>query len=355
MNLIPERLDTINEILMQDMQTVNNIGLLNGKLGVSIYFFHLARETENELHQEFAEKLVDEVYTVVSRGHTPPDFENGLAGIAWGIEYLVHNGFVEADTDTVLSDPDDRIYRHIVTAKDLQMEVQEGIMGYMLYILARLQGKDISVESSQNYIFKRLLIELVNDMGDLIEEGKCNMREPYLFDISWDFPICLILLAKVRDLNIYNSKINRILEHLSPIVLSLFPRLISNRLYLLLGMEHVLQQIDLSDWRKHVELLSQHIQLTDILNGELKDKNLHLTDGIAGVAFITRQLYQLTGNEHFLFKNEDLIKKITTSEYWEDLKYDELKRKGMGLLYGLAGIGMELLELSKIESKVLRN
>ena len=347
MSSIYERIETINHLLIQDIRTTKNIGLLNGKMGICIYFFHLARETGNIEHQEFAEKLIDEVYEEVGKNQTLPDFENGLAGIAWGIEHLVQHGFVEADTNIILSEVDDKIYRHIATADGLPAGLLKGALGYILYILARIQNVDIQSGSADTFIFRRLLVDLINRISKTIEEQKFRAQEPLLFDLSWDLPFCLILLTKVRTKNFYNSKIDQILNYLSPVVVSLYPRSSSNRLYLLLGMESVLKLVHIPAWRKHADILRADICLNDMLDEDLKNKSIGLVNGAVGVSYISHRLYQLTADEKLLLKREDLVNKMVTSEYWEIVKKDNPKRRNPGLLFGLAGVGIGLLELIK--------
>lgn len=345
MSLALEKIEDINKILIQDVPALNNIGLLNGKMGISIYFFHLARKTGSKEHQEFAEALIDDVFDEVGKNQLILDFENGLAGIAWGIEHLTKNKFVEADTDLVLTDVDNKIYRHIVASEKLPIGILRGAMGYILYVLSRLKGKDINANQPSIFVFRRLLIELVNHLGTVIEEGKMKIQESKLFDIFWDLPLCLVFLGKIRQANIYNSKIDQLLEHLSPIILSIYPQLLSNRLYLLFGIESILQQVDIRLWKNHAALLRRDISLDEILHKELKNKSLNLRHGITGIDFISHQLFRLTREEKFLFKRNELKEKIIFSEYW-DYKEPEHFKKNVGVLYGLSGIALELLGLS---------
>ena len=53
---------------------------MNGKMGIAIYFFHLSRETNNQIYEDYAGELVDEIYEEIT-SYTPVGFENGLAGI----------------------------------------------------------------------------------------------------------------------------------------------------------------------------------------------------------------------------------------------------------------------------------
>ncbi len=350
MNLILKNIKTINELLVQQLPDLKNIGLFNGKMGISIYLFHLAKETGNKEHQKRAEKLIDEVYSAVSRNQPSSDFENGLAGIAWGIEYLVQNDFVDSNTDEILSDADDKIYSRIIAQKRDTLRSSD-IIGYIIYIIARLQGKKLNsvYNDASTFIFKRLLTDLINQLGQQIEERKLSLQEPVLFRIYWQLPIILILLAKVREINCHTHKIDHILNHLSPSVLSLFPHLTSNRLYLLLSIRTVLQQSKIPGWQMHAKLLTDYINQTDILENDLSNKNICFNDGVAGISFINRQLYILTKNNKFLFQQDKIVEKISYSEYWQLIENDKAEKKNVGLFAGIAGVGMELLQLSKMQ------
>ena len=88
------RQQRITNTLLLNASFIGNLGLMHGKMGIAIYFFHLAQETKNQIYEDYAGELIDEIYDEISTT-TPLDFENGLAGIGWGIEYLVQNGFIE--------------------------------------------------------------------------------------------------------------------------------------------------------------------------------------------------------------------------------------------------------------------
>jgi hypothetical protein len=345
MDSILKKIATINKLITQEIPGLNNIGLFHGKIGLCIYFFHLAKQTKDKEHQKLAEKLIDEVYSEVSQNQPPLDFENGLAGIAWGIEHLVQNNFVDANTDQILSNVDDRIYSHIVTQKELTFK---NLTGYMIFIISRLRGKNLySPDDTSIFIFKRLLQELVNQLGQLIEGKEFAIREPKLFRISWNLPVLLTLLAKLRVMNFYTYKIDHLLNYLSHPVLSFFPNLTSNKLYLLFAIDTVLQQIDLSGWKAHANLLIEHIAQTKILENGLRNKNICFNDGVAGISFISRQLYEITKDKRILLPKKKIAEKIIHSEYWNLIENDKAEKKNVGLFTGIAGVGMELLQLTK--------
>lgn len=63
-------------------------GLLHGKLGIAIFFFHYARFTGEELFDEYAWDLVVAMQEQLHANYRP-DYEWGIAGIGVGIDYLI--------------------------------------------------------------------------------------------------------------------------------------------------------------------------------------------------------------------------------------------------------------------------
>ncbi len=82
-----DRHNRIINTLLLNASFIDNIGLMHGKMGISIFFFHLSRKTGKQIYEDYAGELIDEIYDDINTS-TPVDFENGLAGIGWGIEYL---------------------------------------------------------------------------------------------------------------------------------------------------------------------------------------------------------------------------------------------------------------------------
>lgn len=186
----------------------------------------------------------------------------------------------------------------------------------------------------------------------MIDENKFQSREPSLFTVFWDLPIILMLLAAARKLNINSEKVDRILDYLSPIVTSLYPTLHGNRLYLLLGMAHILKEVSIPEWQNYADFLRKTINPSRIIHDECKSLNILLMDGITGLAFISRELGELTGNFELILCWKDVLDKILTSVYWNDIGFRNEMKNSIGLCTGLSGIGLLLLEISKNKDEV---
>lgn len=96
-------LNYIASYLIINASYMPELGLYHGKMGVSLFFAYYGRYTENKQYNDFAGLLLDEVFEDFTR-EISIDFENGLAGIGWSIEYLVQQGFMQGDTTLVLED-----------------------------------------------------------------------------------------------------------------------------------------------------------------------------------------------------------------------------------------------------------
>lgn len=138
-NTKDEILTRTAKLLMLHSSFIHNLGLMNGKMGIAIFFYHLSRYTNRKIYDDFAGELVDEIYAEI-HNHYPSDFQNGLCGIAWGIEYLIQNHFVEADANEILCDLDKMIFEWDVR-KINDYTLGTGLEGIARYAIARCTGK----------------------------------------------------------------------------------------------------------------------------------------------------------------------------------------------------------------------
>ena len=73
-------------------------GLVHGKMGIAVFFFHYALYTGNELFADYAMDLIGETLNQI-HVNSPADYEKGIAGIGVGIDYLIRNDFLNVEDD----------------------------------------------------------------------------------------------------------------------------------------------------------------------------------------------------------------------------------------------------------------
>ena len=124
--------------LMLESLFLKEAGLLYGKMGVGIAFFDLGERTGQAAFTAQGDELVSGILDGLDF-RTNWDFATGLSGIAWGIEYLVQNGYEDCNTNIVCRDIDWKISQlSIVRMDDLSLDT--GLEGILHYVLARAKG-----------------------------------------------------------------------------------------------------------------------------------------------------------------------------------------------------------------------
>lgn len=163
-----EVLQRIARYLMLHGSFTNQIGLLDGKMGVVLFFMNYSKYTRCKQYERFAGELIDEIYTEIHIDCSP-HFGNGLAGIAWGMEYLIRNRFVKADPDEVLEALDLRILeKDVRRVKDISLE--SGLKGIAYYVISRCSGREYS------FIFESYITDLIQALQTNAPEDKESLR-----------------------------------------------------------------------------------------------------------------------------------------------------------------------------------
>jgi len=159
-----ELLHRISRYLMLHGSFCNNIGLLNGKTGIVIFFFHYARYTGKKVYADFAGELIDEIYKEI-HVNSPLNFKDGLCGIAWGMEYLIRNHFVEGNPDVVLEDLDKRIIEWDVR-RITDYSLETGLSGIASYVISRMANREKEhISIRPDYIYD-LIVSLKKNIKD---------------------------------------------------------------------------------------------------------------------------------------------------------------------------------------------
>lgn len=144
-----------------------NISLYQGKLGISIAFYHLYASTKDEVFEQFAEDLLDDVCNSLHKD-LPLAFDTGLCGIGYGITYLLYNGFVEGDPDDILSDIDAQIMeRNIFRITDYSLK--KGLGGIFCYASLRIQ---LSKTQQKGLPFDKMYIHSIRKVARQLLDSK---------------------------------------------------------------------------------------------------------------------------------------------------------------------------------------
>lgn len=193
-----QKLSEIADYLIMRYHSLNDIGLLKGKMGVIIFLFHYAQFINSKKVDKLANQFLDDLWESVSL-QLPYFLESGLSGIGWGIQYLYQKKFIKGDINEILEDFDSLTKNLDIEMID-DLSLENGLGGIVSYINIRLYSIiNLNIQNPFNEIYlKSLYIKLktlvadqevntnsINIFTEFIQfyEKEKPLDEPSLYDI----------------------------------------------------------------------------------------------------------------------------------------------------------------------------
>lgn len=338
----------IGAILSQNYSNVS-LDISNGKMGACLSLFVASRFLEDKFILEKAEWLIDDIYRDCEKKSisTQIDFETGLAGIAFAITYLIKHGYIDADPNDVLKELDDCIFRWISSKAIGELQnytsLLYGILFYLLYNIHFYKN----IESEPVQLKKELVILIINSIELSNDQNGYTQinSEPFIFNMNlYKLPAYIYLIAETYKLNFYNYKLDRIIDNLTTFILSSFPRLTSNRIYLISSVRYLMNIKPVPLWEKHISILEKSIDIDTMLKYEFKDKSIALNNGVSGLLMLLTSIQE---TENLKYKEElcfKILKKIEHSSYFKSLKEENnflsMRSGSCGIMLSLSLYGM---------------
>ena len=140
---IEKDLRQIADMLLLNGTLTECPGLVHGKMGIAVFFFHYAKYTDNMLFADYAMDLIGEIQEQI-HVNSPADYEKGLAGVGLGFDYLIRNDFLKVEED-ICEDFDQRMVRAVMYDPWQDFSRYNGLTGYGRYWMTRLRFQIPSV------------------------------------------------------------------------------------------------------------------------------------------------------------------------------------------------------------------
>lgn len=188
---MPEK---VKDLLLLNGTLVDCPGLIHGKTGIAIFFFHYARYAGNELYEDYAMALIKEIQAQI-HANSSADYERGISGIGAGIDYLVQNNFLEADSD-LFEDFDKRMYRAVMYDPWIDLSIYDGLSGYGRYWICRSKEQKLTSGEALTYI--------LNSIEEKISEATLKEKQDVF-----------CFLHELSTISEYERKAKKIIEKLT--------------------------------------------------------------------------------------------------------------------------------------------
>lgn len=174
-NMVKELTDNIAFFLNETDRLSNagvDCGLTDGGTGIAIIYYLLAKHYNEP---SFAQRGLDLLEWICESGatHENINFASGLAGIGWGIEWLVQNELMDdTNTDEVLAPIDDVLYKLVSYDRDDNATLFNGTLGKIAYFLKRAMARNPGTSRYKTIGHLECLVLLVDDLAE-----KMHIRE----------------------------------------------------------------------------------------------------------------------------------------------------------------------------------
>ncbi|WP_455962900.1 hypothetical protein [Bacteroides bouchesdurhonensis] len=132
-----KQLFKIADIVTAHLQDMKSIGLTEGKMGLVLFYYEFSRYLSLEIDNHLANNLLDEVLSKAGKvGNN--GIELGLAGIGWGINYLIRNEFVEVTEDALID-----LEYNLFSGESVDFGINFSMLSPAVYLLSKYGGKEM--------------------------------------------------------------------------------------------------------------------------------------------------------------------------------------------------------------------
>lgn len=203
--IIEQHLLQLSDILILNGTLTECPGLVHGKLGISIFFFHYAQHTGNDIYADYAMDLISESLNQINT-NSPTDYERGLAGIAVGVNYLIQNNFLSVEDD-ICEDFDLPIKLVVMNNLWPNFSLYNGLAGYGYYWISRLNYHNASIQARECLQYIITQIEKISDDISLAEKTDifcffCDLCQITGFEQYLNLLEHLLKEWRIRSLNL---------------------------------------------------------------------------------------------------------------------------------------------------------
>ncbi|MDR0505279.1 MAG: hypothetical protein LBH32_00460 [Dysgonamonadaceae bacterium] len=193
----------INYILL-NAYSANSAGFYNGKSGIALCLFEIARVFDDETLEDKAFELLQEAL-VLSDKNKIIDFENGLSGVGFVLLYLIENRFLDADFKELFGEQENFIRSEI--SKTIDFSEKDLPLVYFAVLVSRFQN-------SLEYSFMKG--NILNKVGELLEKKLDEFDSPHSnvikSDVLNNFEFYLKVCLRCKDYTVPVSLVEKYMQ-----------------------------------------------------------------------------------------------------------------------------------------------
>ena len=203
------RLNKIARILLQNINSIQNPGLLEGRTGISLFLLSYYKLTGKRKFLDIGLALFESVNEKLELSINDYTFATGLPGISWYVEYLAQHNYIENETDDIL-DEICRQLNHVDYCEISDMDLSKGLLGYAMHFLSRMKNPDFKLKTDIHQREKEISSHII----DLFEVYLVKLigNNSAAFSENNIIAGVILFLCQLNKLHFQNEKIRPILQ-----------------------------------------------------------------------------------------------------------------------------------------------
>jgi hypothetical protein len=128
----------LHHLILHSHDVPTALGLFNGMTGIMLVLAHYARVRQMPIIETVSDYLMEQITKNIAKSDSI-FLGDGMAGIGWGIEYLIQRNYMKGCGVELTKEIDDRIME-IDVRRMKDFSVEKGLTGLFYYVIAHLQG-----------------------------------------------------------------------------------------------------------------------------------------------------------------------------------------------------------------------
>jgi lantibiotic modifying enzyme len=376
-------LSQIDDALKAFIKKDEDYGLLSGYCGSALFYAYYYRLTGKKTYLNRLNYIIVKTIKALAKKKLPFSHCSGISGIAWCLQHLINNKFIEEDgSQQIFEEVDEALFgfmKHSLDENHYDF-LHEGL-GITLYFLDKLPHAKAKTYLEESVILLEKA-SIANNAGiswrdNFTQKRGVNNQSPvYNLGLAHGVPAILSILSMMYEKSISIVKTLPLIEGGVKWLLSnknepddncvsLFPTITTNNnkaigpkqsrlgwcygdLSIAVALWNIGMRLQKNDYQQEACSIFEHaLKYRNIENGSIGDASL--CHGTMGVSHIYRRAYLATGNDLFLKGAEQWLQHTLKMATWKDglagFKYltHEGYENNYDLLEGITGIGLALI------------
>lgn len=199
-------LKLVYEQIVSSADSTDSNGLLDGRMGMSMFLYDYSRKMNSDAAQHVADNLVEKAWEYVHLTNLTYSFYHGRAGVAWALSELGRKGFLEIDDElnSYIIPTDAYVLKHQRAMIPVIIDIESELFITGIYMVSRcaIPGLDFCI----NYHWREYIIYYV-DYAEGILYRKTGSNNVFLPQMTLHLlNSILYYLAKIHPNKIYPHK-----------------------------------------------------------------------------------------------------------------------------------------------------